>query len=54
MGYDFLTAYAAGMTQDGTGQSVGLFELSGYYPGDITEYEGEAGLPNVTADKYID
>jgi subtilase family serine protease len=43
-GSDFLAAYAAGVTQDGSGQSVGLFELSGYYPGDITAYEDEAGI----------
>jgi subtilase family serine protease len=48
MGYDFRAAYAAGLSQDGTGQSLGLFELSGYDPDDITQYEGEAGLPNVT------
>ena len=28
-GYDFRDAYAAGVSQDGTGQSVGLFELFG-------------------------
>jgi hypothetical protein len=47
LGYDFRAAYAAGVSQDGTGQSLGLFELSGYDPDDITQYEGEAGLPNV-------
>jgi hypothetical protein len=47
MGYDFRNAYAPGISQDGTGQSLGLFELSGYDPDDITQYEGEAGLPNV-------
>jgi hypothetical protein len=40
-GSDFRSAYAAGLAQDGTGQSVGLFELSGYYPGDITNFESE-------------
>jgi hypothetical protein len=48
LGYDFRAAYAAGVSQDGTGQSLGLFELSGYGPDDITQYESEAGLPNVT------
>jgi hypothetical protein len=48
MGYDFRAAYAPGVSLDGTGQSLGLFELSGYDPDDITQYEGEAGLPNVT------
>jgi subtilase family serine protease len=47
IGYDFRAAYAAGVSQDGTGQSLGLFELSGYDPDDIAQYESEAGLPNV-------
>jgi hypothetical protein len=47
LGYDFRAAYAAGVSQDGTGQSLGLFELSGYDPDDIAQYESEAGLPNV-------
>jgi hypothetical protein len=47
MGYDFRAAYAAGVSQDGAGQSLGLFELSGYDPDDIAQYESAAGLPNV-------
>jgi uncharacterized repeat protein (TIGR03803 family) len=47
MGNDFRTAYAPGVSQDGAGQSVGLFQLDGYFPSDITEYEKLAGLPNV-------
>jgi subtilase family serine protease len=47
IGYDFRAAYAAGVSLDGTGQSLGLFELSGYDPDDITQYEGEADLPDV-------
>ncbi|HEV7927609.1 MAG TPA: hypothetical protein VGR14_19815, partial [Verrucomicrobiae bacterium] len=43
-GSDYRAAYAAGLAQDGTGQSLGLFELTGYYPDDITSYESEAGL----------
>ena len=57
VGYDFRTAYAAGVSQDGTGQSVGLFELSGYDSDDIAQYESEAAL-NVFhqshADQYFD
>jgi len=45
-GNDFRAAYAPGTTLNGTNQAVGLFELDGYYPGDITAYENEAGLPN--------
>ena len=51
-GYDFRNAYAAGLSQDGTGQSLGLFELFGFNPLDITDYEDEAGISpyvNVTA-----
>jgi hypothetical protein len=40
-GSDFAAAYAAGVAEDGTGQSVGLFELSGFDPDDITQYEDE-------------
>ena len=44
LGTDFLgNAYAPGVSLDGTGQSVGLFELSGYDINDITAYEDEAG-----------
>lgn len=47
MGYDFRNAYAPGVSLDGTGQMVGLFEADGYYPDDILAYESQAGLPNV-------
>jgi hypothetical protein len=40
-GYDFRTAYADGVSQDGTGQSVGLFELFGFSQQDIQDYEDE-------------
>ena len=43
-GYDFRNAYAAGLSQDGTGQSVGLFELYGFSAQDIEDYEDEAGI----------
>lgn len=46
-GKDFRNAYVPGVTLTGTGQSVGLFELCGYYPQDIALYEQEFGLPNV-------
>jgi hypothetical protein len=46
-GYDFRSAYAAGVSLMGTGQSIGLFELSGYDPDDISDYLGETGLPGV-------
>ncbi|MGD0813162.1 MAG: choice-of-anchor tandem repeat GloVer-containing protein [Verrucomicrobiota bacterium] len=48
IGGDFRAAYAPGVALNGSGQSVGLFELDGYYPGDIADYEILAKLPNVT------
>jgi uncharacterized repeat protein (TIGR03803 family) len=47
VGKDFRTAYAPGVSLDGAGQTVGLFQLDGYFPSDIAEYEKLAGLPNV-------
>ena len=47
LGQDFRTAYVPGTTLTGTGQSVALFELDGYYAADITNYEALAGLPAV-------
>jgi uncharacterized repeat protein (TIGR03803 family) len=47
IGRDFREAYAPDVALDGSGQAVGLFELDGYYPGDIADYENLAGLPNV-------
>jgi uncharacterized repeat protein (TIGR03803 family) len=47
IGRDFRAAYAPESPLDGSGQAVGLFELDGYYPGDIATYEALAGLPNV-------
>jgi uncharacterized repeat protein (TIGR01451 family) len=48
MGKDFRAAYAPGVTLDGTGQNIGLFELDGYFTSDILSYEAQAGLPNLT------
>jgi uncharacterized repeat protein (TIGR03803 family) len=46
LGYDFRAAYAPGVALTGAGQSVGLFELDGYYASDIAEYESLAKLPS--------
>ena len=50
-GQDFRNAYAPGTTLTGAGQNVGLFQLDGYYPSDITAYETQIGLttnlPNI-------
>ncbi len=48
MGKDFRAAYIPGVTLNGAGQSVALFELDAYYTSDITAYEQLAGLPNTT------
>ncbi len=43
-GSDFRTAYVPGTTLTGAGQNVGLFQLDGFYPSDITAYENQIGL----------
>ena len=47
MGYDFRDAYIPGTSMTGAGQTVALFELDGFFPGDIVQYKNQAGLPNV-------
>ncbi len=47
MGKDFRAAYVPGVTLTGLGQSVGLFELDGYYANDPIQYASQAGLTNV-------
>lgn len=47
IGGDFRAAYAPGVALNGGGQSVGLFELDGYFPSDIANYETMAKLPSV-------
>ena len=44
LGNDFRKAYAPGVTQTGSGQSVALVQFDGYYPIDITNYISAAGL----------
>ena len=43
-GYDFQAAYVPNVLLDGTGQSVGLFELFGFSQQDIQDYEDEVGI----------
>ena len=47
LGQDFRAAYASGVSLNGAGQAVGLFELDGYKVSDITNYEGLANMTNV-------
>jgi subtilase family serine protease len=42
-GNDFRNAYLPGTTLTGAGQTVGLFQLDGYYASDIATYAQEAG-----------
>jgi len=46
-GLDYRAAYAPGVGLTGAGQSVGLVEFDGFYPGDITSYESQTGLTNI-------
>jgi len=47
IGGDFRAAYAPGVALNGSGQSVGLFELDGFYAGDVVSNFQQAGLPPV-------
>jgi len=53
-GYDFRTAYVPGTLMTGQGQEVGLLQLeSGFFQSDITQYENDAGLPNVPVTQVL-
>lgn len=53
LGNDFRTAYAPGVSLNGSGQVVGLVEFDGYTPSDITEYQNLAGVsPHVPVVPY--
>jgi subtilase family serine protease len=60
-GSDFRNAYAKGASQTGAGQSVGLFELDGFYQSDIANYANQfpefaGGVPKisiVTLDGFV-
>ncbi len=47
-GRDFRNAYAPGVPQTGSGQSVALFECDGYFANAIAMYVSQTGLPGVT------
>ena len=47
IGNDFRAAYAPGVTLTGAGQTVGLFELDGFFPADVASNFQQAGLPPV-------
>ena len=54
MGNDFRNAYVPGVSLNGSGQSVGLFELDTYYPGDVSRYESQAGISVPINNVYLD
>lgn len=47
LGNDFRTAYVPGSPLTGAGQSIGLLQFDGFYPGDVTNYANAIGLDNV-------
>jgi subtilase family serine protease len=47
LGADFRAAYAPGVSLTGSGQTLALVEMDGYYANDITAYEKRADLPAV-------
>ena len=52
-GNDFRAAYVPDTPLTGSSQAVGLLEFDGYTPADITYYETQAGLPNVTLQNVL-
>ena len=53
MGNDFRAAYVPDTSLNGSGQVVGLLQFDGYTASDITYYESQAGLPNVTLSNVL-
>lgn len=47
LGNDFRAAYAPGVALTGAGQTIGLFEVDGFFTGDATANFTQAGLPPV-------
>jgi hypothetical protein len=50
---DLRAVYAPGTPLDGTGQSVGILALDGYYTNDIDEYKSTCGLGDVTVTNVL-
>ena len=53
MGNDFRAAYVPDTSLNGSGQIVGLLQFDGYTASDITYYETQAGLPNITLSNVL-
>jgi len=50
---DIAAAYGLGAGATGAGQSIALFELDGYTPGDVSAYESYFGLPQVSIQNVL-
>ena len=46
-------AYAAGVTLDGSGQTIGLVEFDGFYASDISNYAAATGLPPISVQTVL-
>ena len=53
IGNDYRAAYAPSVALNGTGQSVGLFELDGFYAADVAANFKQAGLPAVPVETVL-
>jgi hypothetical protein len=53
VGKDFRAAYVPGVQLTGAGQTVGLFELDGYYPADIANFQAFTGFSNVAVQPVL-
>jgi len=53
IGGDFRAAYAPGVSLTGAGQTVGLFELDGFYAADVQANFQHAGLPPVPVETVL-
>jgi len=52
-GNDFRAAYAPGVALTGTGQTIGLFELDGFFAADVQANFAQAGLPPVSVSTVL-
>jgi subtilase family serine protease len=53
IGGDFRAAYAPSVTLNGSGQTIGLFELDGFYANDVQANFQRAGLPSVPVETVL-
>ena len=53
LGRDFRAAYAPNVSLTGTGQSIGLLELDGFYASDVAANFSAAGLPPVPVNTVL-